>query len=597
MAEDSPIEASLAWRDQLASRVARAFSIVYVLSLPLLWLTLQGSVRIALTSVTVTCAVCAGAPLLLGRPIGALRAWLLVGPAVIAALAGFALLGFLPGPAIVLTLTLVTGGLLLGRRGLVWLCMIALGGLLCIAWAATRGALPFLDPSKVAPGSVSTSLRTIALMFLGIFVLGTLVVDIVSRLEHSLQKLRAETALREQAERARANAEIAAHEAKQLETLGRLAAGIAHDFNNSLTAIIGCAELLRTNVPAGARGQDLVDVIIEASERAAELTRQLLAYSRKAQMVLKPLDLHQLIEGVLTLLRGSLSTGIAIQLELSAKHSVLKADAALLQNAIVNLLVNAGDAMPDGGNLTISTADHVVRDPSDAFGQTLAPGNYLLLEILDTGSGIDQATLPKIFEPFFTTKPLGKGTGLGLAAVAGTVRALAGAIDVESELDCGTAFRILLPQQEADLALREDGASQIVRGSGHILLVDDDMVVRNTAEATMRMFGYRVTAVEDGERAIELVRTSSDALDLVVLDLRMPKLSGAETFARMHKLAPRLPVLIWSGYGAEDEVRRLVSQGAAGFVQKPYAVGGLSRTLAALMMAKRPRVPVAAIAG
>ncbi len=589
MTGESSVDRSLYWREELAARIAAAFSCVYLLSTPVFFLTMPNTwVRNCLFLVALCCSALAGGPLLLGRPKGTLRSWLLVGPAVLAALAGFATLGFMAGPAVVLTITLVTGGLLLGRGSLLALCLLAVAGLTVIAWAASSGLLPIPDPKHVAFTNPNTWLRTITVMLLASFVLGTLVVDIVSRLEQSLQKLRAQTTLREQAERARANAEIAAHEAKQLETLGRLSAGIAHDFNNSLTAIIGCAELLRNEVPAGARGKKLVDVVIEASERASELTRQLLAYSRKAQMVLKPLDLHQLIEGVLTLLRGSLSSGIHVQLQLSATHRTLNADAALLQSAIVNLLVNARDAMPKGGNLTISTTDHVVRGHGDAFGHSLPAGNYLLLEVLDTGSGIDHETLPKIFEPFFTTKPMGQGTGLGLAAVAGTVRALAGVIDVESELGCGTAFRILLPQYDSHPAKSDEIASQVVRGTGHILLIDDDTVVRATAEATMRMLGYRVTAVEGGAQALELVQASRHAYDLVVLDLRMPHLSGAETFARLHALAPTLPILIWSGYGAEDDVTQLIKAGAAGFVQKPYAVGKLSRTLAA-QLATRSR--------
>ncbi len=590
MTSDSVVDTALGWRDQLAARVAGAFSLVYLMAAPVVGLTLDdAAVRIAMVSISLACAACAGLPLLLGWPTGGLRAWLLLGPAVLSALAGFAMLGFLSGPAVLLTLTLVTGGLLLGRGGLLTLFGIALAGLLLIAWGISNGRLPVPDPRHVALTSMSTWLRTITVTCLAMFVLGTVIVDIVSRLDSSLHKLRAETARREEAERARANAEIAAHEAKQLEAVGRLAAGIAHDFNNSLTAIIGCAELLRMTVPTSTRAEELTGAIIESSQQAAALTRQLLAYARKAQMVLKPVDLHQLLSGVLILLRGSLPAGITVHLDLCATRSFIQADAALLQNAIVNLLVNARDAMPEGGVLTLSTSDHEINDGSDALRNELAIGRYVLLEVIDTGTGIDPALLPKIFEPFFTTKAVGKGTGLGLAAVAGTVRAHAGAIAAESELGTGTAFRILLPQCKAQGAIAEDGASQIMRGRGHLLLVDDDMIVRTSAEATISMFGYRVTAVESGARALELLRSARETFDLMVLDLCMPTLSGAETFARVHELAPKLPVLIWSGYGAEDEVRRLLQQGAVGFVQKPYAVGELSRTLAHLTTAHAPR--------
>jgi CheY-like chemotaxis protein len=359
---------------------------------------------------------------------------------------------------------------------------------------------------------------------------------------------------------------------KQLETIGQLAAGIAHDFNNSLAVIIASAELLKEEPHETLCASELVEDILTSSQRAARLTSQLLAYSRKAQMVLEPTDIHQLIDNTVALLRRSIDPCVQVGTRLNAENANVLADTSLLDSALLNLLVNARDAMPKGGQLTIATSSFEVAGKSPKLAHGLSPGNYVLIEVLDTGEGIPLEVLPNIFDPFFTTKPIGKGTGLGLAAVAGTIKSLKGSIEVESELGCGTAFRILLPcVANTDSAVKQ-GVTQLKSGSGRVLLVDDDALVRRAAAATLQSLGYDVTIATDGIHALEVFKAATVPFKLAILDLRMPRMDGEATFDALHRLAPNLAILIWSGFGGDLDVETLLRKGAVGFIQKPYRI-------------------------
>jgi CheY-like chemotaxis protein len=243
----------------------------------------------------------------------------------------------------------------------------------------------------------------------------------------------------------------------------------------------------------------------------------------------------------------------------------------------MNLLVNARDAMPEGGTLTVGTSSlELTRSGSKG----MPVGTCIVLEVIDTGRGIPKQQLRQIFDPFFTTKPVGKGTGLGLAAVAGTVKAHGGSIEVNSDEGVGTVFRIYLPCTDPVGSVQLRAATTVVHGEGEILLVEDDAMVSMTAIATLQSFGYRVTHAADGRAALEQVAAHPGRFQLVLLDLRMPGLSGEQTFEKLRELEPGLPVLIWSGYGAEQDVSSMLRRGAVGFVQKPYRVAELSRTVA-----------------
>ncbi len=532
-----------------------------------------------MTAAGCMCLALASIPALTGHPKGKPLAWLIVSPLVVVSLIGYALVGFLSGPSVVMTLTLVLAGLLLGKRIMLVLSAFIAAALSVIAWAMIHAYIPEPNAQDISMTHAGSWVRTIALSFLAIGLLGSLMIELVERLEHSLAQARSETRLREQAERDKAQAEVTSLQAKQLETIGRLAAGVAHDFNNNLTAIIGCAELLKDECSNRGFTTELVDDILSSSRRAAELTRQLLAYSRKAQMELAPTDLHQLLKDAVTLLRRSIDPRVKIETQLQADNSTLLADATLLENALLNLLVNASDAMPDGGKLTVATTTYDVVEESADCLRGLSPGMHILIEVLDTGLGIEPENLPKIFDPFFTTKPVGKGTGLGLAAVFGTIQSHNGSIEVESEPQFGTAFRIMLPCVTSEHINFRRESTLVVKGSGKILLVDDDLAVSRVAVATLQRLGYEVTTAADGIYALEVVEASPQRFDLVLLDLRMPKMSGEATFDALRNIAPTLPILIWSGYGAEPELAAMLQRGAVGFVQKPYRIADLSRII------------------
>ncbi|HVZ71059.1 MAG TPA: ATP-binding protein [Polyangia bacterium] len=570
----------MAWRNRVALRLLRAFAAIFALSLVLIVATMHGHrERIGLMIAAIAALAIVGVPAVTGRPSGAARAWLVIAPAMVVPIFGFMFAGFLSGPGVSLTVTLLLAGLLLGPRAMIGLTLFALAAISLVAWAIVTKHLPPPNPHDHDMTLALPWARSLTVTFLAISVFGGSMIAVVARMERSLRLARQETRLRERAEQARAEAERAALESKQLELVGRLAAGVAHDFNNSLTVIIGNAELIRHDL--GARGEelDLAEGILHSSRRLAELTKQLLAYSRKARMVKTPIDLHAVVRGTLSLVRRSAHPNLEIVTRLDAPSATVSADVTLIESAILNLFVNAIDAMPDGGTLTIATTAVILSvDAGEAKG--MAPGPALRLEVRDTGAGIAPDVLPHIFDPFFTTKPVGGGTGLGLAAVAGTIKAHGGKVEVESAVGAGATFRVFLPAGEPRAAATPAPIEEAVRGDGHILLVEDDAMVSLTAVATLESLGYRVTRAADGEAATELVRAQPRGFDLVLLDLRMPGWSGEETFTRMRAIVPALKVLVWSGYAAEQDVGGMLARGAVGFVQKPYRVAELSRAIA-----------------
>jgi signal transduction histidine kinase/ActR/RegA family two-component response regulator len=569
---------ALAWRNQLALRLIRALLVIFAASGFVIAFAMgPGGSRSQLLICAFIAAVIVAVPAVTGWPRGIARGWIIIVPALVTALMGFAHVGVLSGPGVCLTVTLMLAGLLLGRRAMIALTALSIVVLAGVGWAMVTGRISPPNPVDVAMTHGRTWVRSLSVTFLAISLFGGLMVAVVTRMERSLRLARQETLRREQAERARAEAELQAVESKQLEMVGRLAAGVAHDFNNHLTAIMGSAELLNLELPAQAGARELSDGILQASQRLAELTRQLLAYSRKARMLQTPTDLHEVIAQAVTLARRSMDPNITIVTELNARNATVAGDAALLQSAVLNLLINARDAMHDGGTLTVATASlELTRSNSKG----LPVGSCVVLEVIDTGRGIPTDQVAQIFDPFFTTKPVGKGTGLGLAAVAGTIKAHGGSIEVNSDLGAGTAFRVYLPCTEPEQPQPASSGTAVVHGQGEILLVEDDAMVSMTAVATLKSFGYDVTHAPDGKTALEQVSAHPGRFQLVVLDLRMPGLSGEATFEKLHELEPALPILIWSGYAAEQDVSSMLKRGAVGFVQKPYRVADLSRTVA-----------------
>ncbi len=569
---------ALAWRGRVALQLTRAFFFVFVMSAVVVGVAIERvPSRNALVISALAAAAIVGVPAFTGWPRGALRSWIVVVPPLGVTLMGYAKVGVLSGPGVCLMVTLMLAGFLLGRRAMIALTIAAAFALAGLAWSVVSGRLPAPQPADVDMSRGTTWLRSLSVTFFAISLFGGLMVVVVTRMERALRLARQETLRREQAERARAEAELQAVESKQLEMVGRLAAGVAHDFNNNLTAIMGSAELLKLEPPGSDDAAELSDSILQASQRLAELTRQLLAYSRKARMQQTLTDFHVVIEQAVSLARRSMDPNIAILTELNARHFTVNGDAALLQSAVLNLLVNARDAMPRGGRLTVATAP---VELSRTGAKEMPSGTCVVLEVIDTGPGIPKDQVAHIFDPFFTTKPVGKGTGLGLASVAGTVRSHGGSIEVNSDAGHGTAFRVYLPCADAGGSVRVAASEAVVHGEGEILLVEDDAMVSMTAVSTLKSFGYAVTLARNGHAALEQVGAHPGRFQLALLDLRMPGLSGEATFDKLRELDSALPILLWSGYAAEQDVDAMIRRGAAGFVQKPYRVAELSRVVA-----------------
>jgi PAS domain S-box-containing protein len=369
-------------------------------------------------------------------------------------------------------------------------------------------------------------------------------------------------------------------QSQKMDVVGQLAGGIAHDFNNMLSGIMSAAELLKLRLPGDEKNHKMVDTIIDATSRSADLTRELLTFSRKGTAVLSPVRIHETIDAVMSLLERTIDKQIRLSTRFEIGHPVVMGDKAQLQNALLNLGVNARDAMPHGGTLTYTTAEKHLDDAAcRSMGITLSSGHYLEIAVTDTGIGMTKAVMEHIFEPFFTTKGVGKGTGLGLAAVFGTVRSLHGDLCVQSEPGVGSVFKIYLPLIEEDLNF-QSRTEEAVCGNGGILLVDDEEIIRDVGCVLLQELGYTVYLAENGEHALDVFARHQNEIALVMLDMIMPKMGGKESFLRLRKLAPDLKVLFCSGFhreGTEDELHQL---GACGFIQKPYNRSSLSRAVA-----------------
>ena len=366
-------------------------------------------------------------------------------------------------------------------------------------------------------------------------------------------------------------------QAQKMEAMGLLAAGVAHDFNNLLTVISGYCQLAQARLQAGHPVlRDLAEVV-KAGERAANLTRQLLAFSR--QQVLEPrvLDLNEVIEGVEKMLSRLLGADIDLRFRPAEGLGQLRADAGQVEQVLLNLIVNARDAMPDGGRITIETENVEIRDRSE-----IPSGSYVLLTVSDTGSGMDAKTSSRIFEPFFTTKELGRGTGLGLSTVHGIVKQSEGHIAVQSELGQGTTFRIHFPRVSAGQEVSKSTAShaQPARGTEAILVVDDDASLRGLVSEILRLHGYTVVEANNGEMALTMLENDGSVIDAVVTDVVMPNLNGRELARRVAKIRPNLPMLLMSGYvGKNVEALGSLLGPRVAFIQKPFNADALLEKL------------------
>lgn len=367
---------------------------------------------------------------------------------------------------------------------------------------------------------------------------------------------------------------------QKMEAVGELAGGVAHDFNNMLTVIMGNCELLEMSLKESP-DYELVKQVLTAGRRAAELTGQLLAFARRGGFSPHVVDVHDTIRDVHALLQHGIDRKIGINIELGADVSQVMADPAFLQTALLNLGINARDAMRDGGTITYRTRSvELLKKTSMATGFELAPGRYVEITVSDTGCGITPELRERVFEPFFTTKETGKGTGMGLAAVYGCAKRHGGSIEVSAGSPSGTVFTLRLPETiDADHVVDSPPVREFMTGQGQVLVVDDEEMVRNFAATAIRSLGYTVTTAVDGCDAVEFYAQNWTSIDLVVLDLVMPNMNGEEAFLAFKRVNPNVRVLVATGYTEQDIYDRLGKQGVAGFVSKPFRIDDLARKI------------------
>jgi len=364
-------------------------------------------------------------------------------------------------------------------------------------------------------------------------------------------------------------------QSQKLEAVGQLAAGVAHDFNNLLTALSAnlqfAAELLPPRSPVHLEITDAKAAVT----RAATLTQQLLAFSRKQSLRPQPVDLNSVVANLQRMLVRLIGEDITLSTELHESLGTVHADPGQLDQVLMNLVVNARDAMPRGGTVVVRTANVAFAAPTAMGPDTIEPGNYVLLEVRDTGHGMDRATLARLFEPFFTTKGVGRGTGLGLATVYGIVRQSEGYMRALSEPGKGATFEIYLPRTGArPVAAERKSSSSSNAGAERVLLVEDEDTVRTVARRILAQFGYTVHEARNGREALTLVRTLGGAIDLVITDMVMPQMDGRELMEALRRELPRLPVLFMSGYTEDDMVRRGAAPGTR-FLPKPFTAEAL----------------------
>jgi two-component system cell cycle sensor histidine kinase/response regulator CckA len=375
-------------------------------------------------------------------------------------------------------------------------------------------------------------------------------------------------------------------ETQRLESLGVLAGGIAHDFNNLLTGIIGNASLARLELPAESPTHRLFDQIEKASMRAADLCREMLAYAGKGRFLVERVDLSAVVTETTHLLQSSIHKNTTLKFHLATDLPPVLADATQIRQVIMNLVLNASEAMGGRAGEVDVVTGHVHADREFLDDAVMAPdlpvGDYAFLEVTDKGCGMSPATVARVFDPFFTTKFTGRG--LGLAAVLGIVRGHQGALKVRSKVDSGTTFQILLPcvSVQGVVAPPSPERSGSWRGSGTVLLVDDEETVRTAGAMMLESLGFVVITAENGREALERYRENADRIAVVLLDLTMPQMDGEQTFRELRRWQPDVKVALMSGYNEQDATQHFIGRDLAAFVQKPFNMDSLRRALRGL---------------
>jgi two-component system, NtrC family, sensor kinase len=383
--------------------------------------------------------------------------------------------------------------------------------------------------------------------------------------------------------------EVQLVQSQKMEVIGTLVGGLAHDFNNILGAIIGTVDLLRMKLEDGLEEGGLenlmhkIEMIEECTLRGESLVKQLNGLSRKAELRFEVMDLRDSLESVSQICSGTFPKSISLQLSLPKEPSLVLADRTQVEQVLLNLCVNARDAMPRGGELCLGIEDLKVDDEFCLHHPEAVESQYFCLLVRDNGTGMDPSICERIFDPFFTTKPRGSGTGLGLAMCYQLVRQHQGWIEVESSAGEGSSLKIYFPatSKKAKPSLKSEDSLRI--GSGRILVVDDESMIRSVFQELLTRFGYEVEVAADGLEVLALLKEPRKSFDLVILDVIMPGMNGYDTFQGLKKLAPEIPVLAVSGYQQDPLVQKLLSEGIAGFVDKPYNARKLLKSVQAIL--------------
>ena len=396
---------------------------------------------------------------------------------------------------------------------------------------------------------------------------------------------------RKQAEEERERLRNQLLQAQKMEAIGTLTGGIAHDFNNLLTIINGFAEMILLETKEDDPRRKDLEKILQTGRKGADMVRRLLAFSKKAQVSSQPLDLNNIVENSIKLMEDTFPKMIEIQAILSSDLAPVNADSGLIEQLLMNLCVNARDAMPDGGRMRIETRTITVDEDYCRLHAGAKPGRYALIEVSDTGTGISKETMDRIFDPFFTTKgwDFRKGTGLGLSVVKGIVEQHGGWITCQSEPGKGTVFRVYFPVIEAAPAVRKPAPlADTFTGMARILLVDDEEHVRDLGKRILEHAGYMVIIAGNGKEAVEIYSREQADIALVVLDLVMPEMGGEQCLDELIKINPHVKVIISTGRSLDSQERLHLGSLARGFVNKPYEVAQMTQAVKGVLDARGP---------
>jgi len=363
---------------------------------------------------------------------------------------------------------------------------------------------------------------------------------------------------------------------KKMEAIGALAAGIAHDFNNILMGIQGYVSLLLIKIDTVHPDFEKLISIQSLVQSGADLTGKLLGFARGGQYEVKPTDLNELISKTINLF-GRTKKEIGIHQKYQEKLWTVEVDRTQIEQVLLNLYVNAWQAMPHGGNIYVET-ENITTDHLDQ-AMNLKTGDYVKIKIADTGSGMDNETRQRVFEPFFSTKEKGRGIGLGLASAYGIIKEHGGTIDVTSEVGQGTVFIIYLPASKKEIPKETYASKTILKGTETILLVDDEETIINVCRDILITLGYNVYIARNGQEAINIYKTNKDKIDIIILDMIMPGLSGEETYNQLKLINPEVRVMLAIGYSINNQAKKIMENGCRVFIQKPFRIEDLSQKL------------------